>query len=160
MILSRPLLMFMALNVVFGVLVSQPSVPFVVRPAIYPGPVPSRAFAGVASSLVTWLMSVGRPGASLVLRPPRLFRHRLRLLSIPTRMLSLIPFLMIRLHLLQPLFHLTRPLLLITILVRSMLNVLNLLLRKMGSLLCLKASSYRLKSGGHCTPHWEPDHLP
>ena len=74
MILSRPLLMFTAFNVVFGVLVSQPSVPFVVRPAIYPGPVHSRAFAGVASSPVTWLVNVGRPGASLVLRPPRLFR--------------------------------------------------------------------------------------
>ena len=44
--------MFTALNVVFGVLVSQPSVPFVVRPAIYPGPVHSRAFAGVASTHV------------------------------------------------------------------------------------------------------------
>ena len=128
MILSRPLLMFMALNVVLGVLVSQASVPFVVRPAIYPGPVHSRAFAGVASSPVTWLVSVGRPGASLVLRPPRMFRHRLRLLSIPIPtltlilfplrpilFLSLIPFLMIRLHLLQPLFRLTRPLLLMTI---------------------------------------------
>ena len=56
--------MFMALNVVFGVLVSQPSVPFVVRPAIYPGPVHSRAFAGVASSPVTWLVSVGQPRPS------------------------------------------------------------------------------------------------
>ena len=47
------------------------------------------------------------------------------------------PFLMIRLHLLQPLFRLTRPLLLMTIHVRSMLNVLNLLLLKMGRWLCL-----------------------
>ena len=103
------------------------------RPAIYPGPVHSRAFAGVASSPVTWLVSVGRPGASLVLRPPRLFRHRdrLRLLPIPSLILfplrpilflSLIPFLMIRLHLLQPLFRLTGPLLLMTIFVRGMLK--------------------------------------
>ena len=47
------------------------------------------------------------------------------------------PFLMIRLHLLQPLFRLTRPLLLMTIFVRGMLNVLNLLLLKMGRLVCL-----------------------
>ena len=52
-----------------------------------PRSVHSRAFAGVASSPVTWLVSVGRPGASLVLRPPRLFRHRLRLLSIPSPIL-------------------------------------------------------------------------
>ena len=45
MILSRPLLMFMALNVVSGILVSQPTVPFVVRPAIYPGPVPALSAA-------------------------------------------------------------------------------------------------------------------
>ena len=149
MILSRPLLMFTALNVVFGVLVSQPSVPFVVRPATYPGPVHSRALAGVAGSPVTWLVSVGSPGASLGLRPPRLFRQRLCLLSIPSLILfplrpilfpflSLIPFLMIRLHLLKPLFRLTRPLLLMTILVRSTLNVLHLLLLKMGRWLCLQ----------------------
>ena len=24
----------------------------------------------------------------------------------------------------------------------------------------LKASSYRLKSGGHCSPHWGPGHSP
>ena len=52
--------MFMALNVVSGILVSQPTVPFVVRPAIYPGPVRSRAFAGAASSPVMWLGSVCR----------------------------------------------------------------------------------------------------
>ena len=38
-----------------------------VRPAIYPGPVRSRAFAGAASSPVMWLGSVCRPGFSLVL---------------------------------------------------------------------------------------------
>ena len=67
MILFRPLLMFMALNVASGILVSQPTVPLVVRPAIYPGPVRSRAFAGAASSPVMWLGSVCRLGFSLVL---------------------------------------------------------------------------------------------
>ena len=81
--------MFMALNVVSGILVSQPTVPFVVRPAIYPGPVRSRAFASAASSPVMWLGSVCGLGfrkgrtchrsprrlLSLVLRLPRiLFR--------------------------------------------------------------------------------------
>ena len=56
--------MFTALNVVFGVLVSQPSVPFGVPPAIYLGPIHSWAFAGVASSPVTWLVIVGRPRLS------------------------------------------------------------------------------------------------
>ena len=74
------------------------------------------AFVGVASSPVTWLVSVGGPGASVVLRPPRLFGHRLLSIPIPSLVLfplrqilflSLIPFLMIRLHLLQPLFRLT-----------------------------------------------------
>ena len=37
MILSRPLLMFMALNVVSGILVSQPTVPFVVVRPSTPG---------------------------------------------------------------------------------------------------------------------------
>ena len=60
--------MFMALNVVSGILVSQPTVPFVARPAIYPGPVRSRSFAGAVSSPVTWPVSVGRLGASLFLR--------------------------------------------------------------------------------------------
>ena len=112
MILSRPLLMFTALHVVFVVLVSQPSVPFVVRPAIYPGPVRSRAFAGGASSPVTWLVSVVGlgPASSFVLR----VLSPLRPILFP--FLSLILFLMIRLHLLQPLFRLTRPLLLMTIL--------------------------------------------
>ena len=42
----------------------KPTVPFVVCPAIYPGPVRSRAFAGAASM---WLGSVCRLGFSLVL---------------------------------------------------------------------------------------------
>ena len=54
------------MNVVSGILVSQPTVPFVVRPAIYPGHVHSRAFAGAASSPVMWLGSVCRPGVNLI----------------------------------------------------------------------------------------------
>ena len=82
---TRPLLMFTALDIVFGVLVSKPSVPFVVRPAIYPRPVHFWAFAGVASSPVTWLVSVGRPGSSLVLRPPRLYCHRQHSAKMPIK---------------------------------------------------------------------------
>ena len=59
--------MFMALNVVSGILVSQPTVPFVVRPTIYPGPVRSRVFAGAASSPVMWIQP--RPPAPLAADP-------------------------------------------------------------------------------------------
>ena len=59
--------MFEAVIVVFGILASQPSVPFVVRAVIYPGPVHCRVFAGVASNPVMWLGSVCRLGVSLVL---------------------------------------------------------------------------------------------
>ena len=112
--------MYLVLSVAPGIPANLSIVLFVKSLVICPGPVPSRACAGAASSPVTWPVSVGGLGASLVLRPPRLFRHRHRLclLSIPSLILfplrpipfpfpfpSLIPFLMIRLHLLQPLLN-------------------------------------------------------
>ena len=57
----------MALIVVFDILASQSSFPFVVGPFIYPRPFRSPVFAGAASSPVMWLGSVCRAGVSLVL---------------------------------------------------------------------------------------------
>ena len=112
--------MFRALNVVSGILVSQPSVPFVVRPATYHVPVRSRAFSGIASIPVMWLRSVRRLGFSLVLlllwlliqsslmSPPRKKRTRpqssRRLLSLILRL----PRLLFRLLRLVRLFRLVR----------------------------------------------------
>ena len=65
--------MFLVLFVVRGIPANLLDVAFVKNLTICPEPAPSRACAGVVSSPVTWPVSVGRLGASLVLRPLFLF---------------------------------------------------------------------------------------
>ena len=80
--------MYLVLSVAPGTLVNLFTVPSVKNLVICPGPVPSRACAGAARSPAMWPVSVGRLGASLVLRPLLLFQL---ILFLSTLFLLLVP---------------------------------------------------------------------
>ena len=113
--------------VLSGTLVNLFTVPSVKNLVVCPGPVPSRACAGAARSPAMWPVSVGRLGASLVLRPLLLF---LFLLLVP-RMTGTCPLsprtILIFLLLIQFLFLFRpiRPLLLMMFPVDLVLSILN-----------------------------------
>ena len=124
----------LGLSVAPGTLVNLFTVPSVKNLIICPGPVPSRACAGAARSPAMWPVSVGRLGASLVLRPLLLLLFQLILFLLlvprltgtcPLSPWSILILILLLLLLIQFLFRRIRFLLLMIFLVDLVPSILN-----------------------------------